>query len=127
VRAAGLRCALALCGLAAALGCRSETDAVAARLTGGDPAKGRAAIPKYGCHTCHVIPGVAGAVGLVGPPLTGIADRVYLAGRLPNTAENIARWIRHPRQVDEQTAMPDTGVTEADARDIAAYLYTLRQ
>jgi len=35
-------------------------------------------------------------------------------------------WIRHPRDVEPRTVMPDTGVTEADGRDIAAYLYTLR-
>ena len=80
-----------------------------------------------GVLTCHTIPGVPGARGVVGPPLTGIADRVHLAGRLTNTAENMARWIRHPREVDPRTAMPDTGVSEQDARDISAYLYTLTQ
>jgi cytochrome c1 len=73
-----------------------------------------------------VIPGIREARGLVGPPLTSIGSRVYLAGRLPNTPDNILKWIQHPHQVDEQAAMPDTGVTDADARDIAAYLYTLR-
>jgi cytochrome c len=69
---------------------------------------------------------VVGADGLVGPPLTGIASRAFIAGVLPNAPDNMIRWIRDPRAVDSLTAMPNTGVTPADARDIAAYLYTLR-
>jgi cytochrome c2 len=80
----------------------------------------------YGCPTCHVIPGVRGATGKVGPPLTGVADRVYLAGRVANEPQNMIDWIRNPQKIDPQTAMPNTGVTERDARDIAAYLYTLK-
>lgn len=95
-------------------------------LTGGDPYRGRDQIRRYGCDSCHTIPGVRTADALVGPPLTGIALRTYLAGRLENTPENMQRWIRHPWAVDARTAMPDMGVTERDARDIAAYLYTLR-
>jgi cytochrome c len=95
-------------------------------MTGGDPRQGRAKIRAYGCQTCHSIPGVPGATSRVGPPLDGIGGRVYLAGRLTNSPDNLMRWIRSPRQVDEQTAMPDLGVTEADGRHIAAYLYTLR-
>ena len=59
-------------------------------------------------------------------PLTNIASRVYLAGRLPNSPPNMERWIQQPHAIDGQTAMPETGVTDDDARDIAAYLYTLR-
>jgi cytochrome c len=73
-----------------------------------------------------VIPGIPGAQGLVGPPLTSIGAQMYLAGELPNTPDNMQRWIRSPREVEPRTAMPDTAVTEADGRDIAAYLYTLR-
>jgi cytochrome c len=62
----------------------------------------------------------------VGPPLGGIASRAYIAGVLPNTPAELIRWIQMPRAVDEHTAMPNTGVTEAEARDIAGYLYTLR-
>lgn len=91
----------------------------------GDPALGKIAIQRYGCGSCHIIPGIPGANGHVGPPLWGIANRVYLGGVLPNTAEAMQRWIRAPQAVDPRTAMPDTGVSEADARDITAYLYTL--
>ena len=95
-------------------------------ITGGDPDRGREAIRRYGCGTCHAIAGVAGAEGRVGPPLTGIASRAYIAGVLPNEPGNMMRWIMNPQAVDSQTAMPMVGVTERDARHIAAYLYTLR-
>jgi len=96
------------------------------RMTGGDPKLGRLKIRNYGCHACHTIPGVTGAHALVGPPLVHWSRRVFIAGELPNTAENLTKWIQHPPQVEPKTAMPDMGVTEQDSRDIAAYLYTLR-
>jgi cytochrome c1 len=108
-------------------GCADLTaEQVARTLTGGEPSRGRRAITSYGCDTCHTIPGVLSADATVGPPLTQLALRTYLAGRIENTPENLVRWIRQPHSVDEKTAMPDTGVTERDGRDIAAYLYTLR-
>ena len=99
----------------------------AAALTGGSPDRGRAVIPRYGCGACHSIPGVPGATGKVGPPLAGIVERAYVGGVLPNTPQNLIRWIQNPPAVDPLTAMPNVGVTQADARDIAAYLYTLRE
>ena len=121
---------LALVGaitLASACGGTSEADArEAAALTGGDPSRGPDLMRKYGCQSCHTIPGVVGANGLVGPPLAGIASRSYIAGVLPNAPDNMLAWIRDPKSVDSKTAMPNTGVTPSDARHIAAYLYTLR-
>jgi cytochrome c len=90
---------------------------------GGDPAAGAAAIAKYGCGSCHVIPGVQRARGLVGPPLTDFAGRSYIAGRVFNTPANLAAWIRVPDSVEPGTVMPTLGVTPQEARDIAAYLY----
>ena len=105
----------------------SEAERAAAEMTGGgDPARGRAAIERYGCGTCHTIPGVRGADSLVGPPLSQVASRSYVGGVLTNSPENMIRWIRDPRAVDGLTAMPTLGVTEQDARDIASYLYTLK-
>ena len=98
----------------------------AAILTGGDPRQGPAAIGRYGCGSCHRIPGIRAATGMVGPPLEGIASRAYLAGQLPNSPANMVRWIQHPQHVEKGTVMPEMGVTEGDARDIAAFLYTLR-
>ncbi len=89
----------------------------------GDPHQGAAAIGKYGCGTCHVIPGLARATGKVGPPLSDFADRTYIAGNSYNTATNLAAWIRRPDSVEPGTVMPTLGVSEQEARNIAAYLY----
>ncbi|HEV3052215.1 MAG TPA: c-type cytochrome [Longimicrobium sp.] len=97
----------------------------AAALTGGDPHAGREKIREYGCDACHTIPGVPGADALVGPPLAGIGGRMYIAGILTNTPDHMVQWILDPPALDSATAMPKVGVTERDARDIAAYLYTL--
>jgi len=61
---------------------------------------------------------------LVGPPLTGIAERAYVGGVVTNTPENLVRWIQNPPAIDPMTAMPNVGVTADEARDIAAYLYS---
>jgi len=92
----------------------------------GDPERGRLLLRQFGCGTCHRIPGVADAQGNVGPPLDGVAKRVYLAGVLPNSAAGMARWIRTPQAFDPRTAMPNLGVSEAHARDMVAYLQTLK-
>lgn len=92
----------------------------------GDPERGRLLLRQYGCGSCHAIPGVATAKGNVGPPLGKIARRIYLGGVLPNTPENMTRWIREPQKVDPLTAMPDLQVPEQHARDMIAYLYRLR-
>jgi cytochrome c2 len=92
----------------------------------GSPDRGKEMIVKYGCGTCHEIPGVDGADGLVGPPLSQMARRSYIAGELANSEDNMHRWIRDPQAVEPGTAMPDLGVTAQDAADITAYLYTLR-
>ena len=95
-------------------------------LTGANPDGGPALMRHYGCVSCHTIPGVRGANATVGPPLTAMARRTYIAGVLPNTPVNMVRWIVNPPSVDSLTAMPYLGVTAGDARTIAAYLYTLR-
>lgn len=92
----------------------------------GDAERGRNALTQYACNACHRIPGVPGSDVHVGPPLSGIGNRRLIAGALPNTPEQMVRWIRNPRGVDPQTTMPDMQVSEQDARDIAAYLATLR-
>jgi cytochrome c len=92
----------------------------------GNPENGRLLLRQFGCGACHRIPGVADAQGNVGPPLEGVARRVYLGGVLPNSRENMARWIRSPKTFDPQTAMPVLQVGEEHARDMVAFLYTLR-
>jgi cytochrome c2 len=94
--------------------------------TGGDVTRGREAIAASGCGSCHRIPGVENARGEVGPPLSGLARRVIIAGMLPNSSDNMIRWIQDPPSIDPRTAMPNLGVSAQSARDMAAYLYTLR-
>ena len=90
-----------------------------------EPERGKAMIRKYGCVACHTIPGVPGATGTVGPELDDVKQRIYIAGVLPNSPQNLVYWIRNPREAAPRTAMPDLDVAERDARDIAAYLYSL--
>lgn len=97
------------------------------KVPGGDPKRGEVALQTYGCGACHVIPGVPGAVSYVGPPLDAWAERHYIAGTLLNTPNNLIAWLREPQAVEADTAMPNLGVTEQDARDMSAYLYTLRE
>ena len=95
------------------------------RIAGADAQRGRALIREAGCAACHTVPGVHDARGNVGPPLARFADRTYVAGMLRNEPRNLVTWLRHPQQVVPGNAMPDMGLDERDARDIAAYLYTL--
>ncbi|MGZ5202226.1 MAG: c-type cytochrome [Telluria sp.] len=88
---------------------------------------GRHAIDQYLCATCHRIPGVAGADAAVGPTLAGVGARAYIGGTLPNTPENMMRWLRDPQQVKPGTAMPNLHIRERDVADIAAFLETLRK
>ena len=85
--------------------------------------RGEAAFRAYGCGACHVIPGIAGARGIVGPPLADLRSRAYLAGRLPNSPDNLARWIETPQRVLPGGAMPDLGVSREDAQAMAAWLW----
>lgn len=92
---------------------------------GGDAQRGRAALAELECGACHVIPGVRGPRSHVGPPLAGFARSVYIAGRFPNTPDRLARWVRDAPALAPETAMPAVAMSEAQARDIAAYLLTL--
>ena len=97
-----------------------------AAIPGGDPGRGARTIAEMGCGACHHIEGIPGANGLVGPPLDNVAQRGMLAGELPNSPENMVRWIRNPQSVEPATAMPNLNIGEQSARDIVAYLYSLR-
>ena len=91
----------------------------------GRPEVGRTLIHDYGCGACHTVPGVQGGAGRVGPRLDRLREQVYIAGILENTPSNLIFWIAHPQRANPDTAMPDLGVSEEEARDIAAYLYEL--
>lgn len=83
-------------------------------------------ITRSGCGSCHQIPGIANANGLVGPPLIHWSKRTIVAGYLPNTRDNLVRWIQHPQQVAPGNAMPEAGLSQKQASDIAAYLSGLK-
>jgi mono/diheme cytochrome c family protein len=106
---------------------REDSDDDTRRTDDGapDPGRGLLAIGQYACATCHRIPGVRGAHAPVGPPLDGIGRRKLIAGRLANTPDHMVRWLRAPQAVKPGSAMPDLGLREREARDIAAYLATL--
>jgi cytochrome c2 len=93
---------------------------------GANADRGAKLIRQYGCGGCHTIPGIADAQGLVGPPLTRLASRVYIAGMLRNTPDNLALWIRDPQGIVPGNVMPNMGIDAQNARDIAAYLATLQ-
>ncbi|MBN1368821.1 MAG: hypothetical protein JW954_01125 [Dehalococcoidaceae bacterium] len=92
----------------------------------GEEAKqGIQALDDYGCSSCHTIPGISQANGIVGPPLHFWGSRSYIAGALVNTPDNLVDWLMDPQAVEPGTAMPQMGVSETDARNMGAYLYTL--
>ncbi len=107
-------------------GCSRATQQDPRLGPGARASVGEQKIQQYGCGSCHTIPGIPGARANVGPPLTALGRRTYIAGMLTNSPQNLETWIMHPRQIRPNTAMPEMGVTGQDARDIAAYLYTLR-
>ena len=109
--------------LVALTACRAAEGSV---IPGGSIERGRTSLAGFGCGSCHAIAGVTGANGKVGPPLTGVASRSIIAGELANTPENMLRWIRDPVAIEPNTAMPNLSVSDATARDMVAYLYTLR-
>ncbi|HEY4114644.1 MAG TPA: c-type cytochrome [Rhizomicrobium sp.] len=107
--------------LLAASGCGSGTQS---RLV-GNAQHGEVMITRMACGSCHAIPGIAEADGNVGPPLSHFARRTMVAGVLPNTPDNLVEWIRHPQTIVPGNAMPDSRLTERQARDVAAYLESL--
>jgi cytochrome c len=101
-----------------------QTTAVAVALTSGDPALAPPIFRRYGCTGCHTIPGIPGADGKVGGSLERLQARVYIAGTLNNTADALVAWIVEPQRFSPHSAMPATGISQEEARHLAAYLYT---
>jgi cytochrome c len=116
--------AMLLVLLASGVGAACKKESPPVRVEGSVDL-GQVAIRKYGCGSCHTIPGIKGADALVGPPLVHFRRRSFIAGQLKNTEANLRRWISDPQGVEPGTAMPDLEVTDADARNIAAYLESL--
>jgi cytochrome c2 len=112
-------CALALAGC-------GKGEEAAPKVAGGDPRQGQRLMAQYQCAACHEIPEVPGAHGNAGPPLASFGRRSYIAGGIPNVPEELMRWLDNPQAVKPGNPMPDLGVSPAEARHMAAYLYTLR-
>ncbi len=105
---------------------RNAAQDAATAMTGGDPQAGLAAMRSHGCGACHEIPGLALADGRVGPSLDKIATRAFIAGRLPNAPAAMSSFLTQPQHIQPQGGMPDMPITQTEARDMSAYLYTLR-
>ena len=108
------------------MACARDAERLAEQISGGSVARGEAAFERYGCGTCHELHGRADAPGHVGPSLHDFALQQALPGGLPNTPQALERWLRDPRAVEPRTTMPDLNVSARDARDLAAFLYTMR-
>ena len=78
------------------------------------------------CIMCHTISGTQ-AGSNVGPELTHIASRPSIAaGSLPNTRENLARWILNPQLIKPGVRMPPNALSPADLNALLDYLETLK-
>jgi cytochrome c len=115
-----------LVGPVALVACSTGRSASPEVVSGGDPAAGKVLIMRYGCGSCHTVPGVRGADALVGPPLVHWSRRSFIAGKLANTPANLESWIEDPQAVWPGNDMPDLHVSPAEARNIAAYLDGIR-
>jgi cytochrome c len=122
---AAIGCGIALAALA---GCddRKAVDQRYTEVAGGSVERGQRLLGHYQCGSCHAIPEVPGAAGVTGPALAGFGRRSYIAGEVPNAPATLTRWIESPQELVPGTAMPDLGASRDDARDMAAYLLSLR-
>ena len=116
-----VRCLLSAVLLVTA--CKSEDHTTTG---GGNADRGKQLVAQNGCTACHIVPGITGPRGMVGPPLEHFASRSVLAGKIPNTPDNVMRFLQNPQAADPMNAMPNLGITPADSKDIAAFLYTLK-
>jgi cytochrome c len=103
---------------------KHQTMRIARAISGGDPHRAPGLIRRYGCGGCHTIPGIPGADGQVGPPLSDLIHRVYIGGVAVNSPDALTKWIVSPQQFSPRSAMPATGISEVEARDVVAYLYS---
>ena len=91
----------------------------------GAAADGQAIFAKSACVGCHTIAGVS--AGVLAPNLTHFGGRSTLAaGMWPNTPDNVAAWVRDPQRLKPGVKMPDLGLTEEQAKAVAAYLTGLK-
>lgn len=96
------------------------------QLDSADGARGRQLVTAYGCAACHSFPDIRFPRGGLGPSLDGFADQGLIAGRLPNQPGPLMLFVRNAPAYVPDGAMPATPMSDQDARDVAAYLLTLR-
>ena len=95
-------------------------------VAGGDAKLGARLIDQFQCGSCHVIPDIPAANGRTGPSLAAFGRRSYIAGNIPNFPDALTRWIVDPPALKPGTPMPAMGASDAEARHMSAYLYTLK-
>jgi len=116
-------CVIAAATAAIGWSSRQQGERIARAMTGGDPARAPDIMRRYGCGGCHTIPGIPGADGQTGPQLSGLIHHVYIGGVTTNSPDHLIQWLVAPQAISPRSAMPATGISEAEARDVAAYLY----
>ena len=121
-----LGCGLIAGALGGLAGCDQSPVPIEHRVLDGSPIRGRQVIAAVDCGVCHRIPGIAGAYGIVGPSLEQFGRRKFIAGTHANQPETLVAWVKNAPSLSPRTAMPDLGLSENQARDVAAYLYSLR-
>ena len=88
------------------------------------PEEFRKVFLEKGCHGCHKVDSIPEATGVLGPPLDGVSQKARIAGGfLANTPENLATWLRNPKEV-KVTIMTNTGLNE---EQIAILVKTLNE
>ncbi|MBI4213871.1 MAG: c-type cytochrome [Chloroflexi bacterium] len=91
----------------------------------GSPERGRTTFVEKGCVTCHTLQGVPSATGVLGPNLTNVSLRPTLTeASFPNTPDQMARWLMNPPAMKPGTIMPNLGLTDQQAQDLVALLYS---
>ena len=104
---------------------QKQARLLAAQATGGRPDAGKLTLQRLGCGSCHQIAGVPGADGQVGSPLKALTARAEFAGKVSGDPQSLIAWIQHPQAISPGVGMPDIPMSDQDARDMAAYLYSL--
>ena len=78
------------------------------------------------CTQCHSVQGTP-ANGSVGPNLTHVASRKYIAaGSLQNTNENLRKWITDPQAIKPGNRMPMHTYSDEDLTSLVTYIESLK-
>lgn len=87
---------------------------------------GRALFISKACSGCHTLQGIPEAQGKVGPELTHQASNPMIAGVLPNTEENLKKFLKNPSAVKPGALMPNQGLTDSEIDALVTFLRTLK-